>query len=97
MTNRFLVATRKGLFTFQHGASRVSPWSITSTAFLGDNVSMVLEDPRDGTIWAALDHGHLPAGHGEIVGAGRPDHAAADHNDLPIAHPRVPLIWPLAA
>jgi hypothetical protein len=61
MSNRFLVATRKGLFTFSHGASRVSPWSITTTAFLGDNVSMVLEDPRDGTIWAALDHGHFGA------------------------------------
>lgn len=61
MSERFLVATRKGLFTFQQGPGRVSPWSITSTAFLGDNVSMVLEDPRDGAIWAALDHGHFGA------------------------------------
>jgi hypothetical protein len=61
MSDRFLVATRKGLFTFQQGASRVSPWTITATAFLGDNVSMVLEDPRDGAIWAALDHGHFGA------------------------------------
>jgi hypothetical protein len=61
MSDKFLVATRKGLFTFEHGPSRVSPWAITGTAFLGDNVSMVLEDPRDGAIWAALDHGHFGA------------------------------------
>ncbi len=61
MSDRFLVATRKGLFTFQQGTSRLSPWMITATAFLGDNVSMVLEDQRDGAIWAALDHGHFGA------------------------------------
>jgi hypothetical protein len=61
MSDKFLVATRKGLFTFERGPSRVSPWAITSTAFLGDNISMVLEDRRDGAIWAALDHGHFGA------------------------------------
>jgi hypothetical protein len=61
MSDRFLVATRKGLFTFEHGTSRASPWTVTATAFLGDNVSMVLEDPRDGALWAALDHGHFGA------------------------------------
>ncbi|HET6797337.1 MAG TPA: hypothetical protein VFH40_09270 [Gemmatimonadales bacterium] len=61
MGDRFLIATRKGLFTIQRGRSRLSPWSVVETAFLGDNVSMVLEDPRDGSIWAALDHGHFGA------------------------------------
>ena len=61
MSEQFLVATRKGLFTVQRGERRLSPWSITATAFLGDNVSMVLTDPRDGAIWAALDHGHFGA------------------------------------
>ena len=61
MSDRFLVATRKGLFTIERGPSRLSPWSIAATAFLGDNVSMVLTDPRDGTMWAALDHGHFGA------------------------------------
>lgn len=61
MSDRFLVATRKGLFTIQRGPSRLSPWSIAATAFLGDNVSMMLADPRDGTMWAALDHGHFGA------------------------------------
>lgn len=61
MSDRFLVATRKGLFTVQRGHSRLSPWSIVRVAFPGDNVSMVLPDSRDGTIWAALDHGHFGA------------------------------------
>jgi hypothetical protein len=61
VSDKFLVATRKGLFTIQRGRSRLSPWSIAATAFLGDNVSIVLEDPRDGSIWAALDHGHFGA------------------------------------
>jgi hypothetical protein len=61
MTDRFLVATRKGLFTVQRGERRLSPWSIVAEAFLGDNVSMMLPDPRDGSIWAALDHGHFGA------------------------------------
>src|SRR3954467_11426121 len=61
MSDKFLVATRKGLFTFQRSASRVSPWSITATAFLGDNVSMLLVDPREDTMWVALDHGHFGA------------------------------------
>lgn len=61
MSDRFLVATRKGLFTVQRGHSRLSPWTIIAEAFLGDNVSMVLPDRRDGSIWAALDHGHFGA------------------------------------
>jgi hypothetical protein len=61
MSDRFLVATRKGLFTIQRGQSRLSPWSITNTSFLGANVSMVLPDPRDGAIWVALDQGRSGA------------------------------------
>ncbi len=57
--SRLQVATRKGLFTFARGASSQQPWSIAATAFLGDNVSMVLSDQRDGTCYAALEHGHF--------------------------------------
>ena len=59
MAERFYVATRKGLFTVQRGERRISPWTITAEAFVGDNVSMVLTDPRDGVVWVALDHGHF--------------------------------------
>jgi hypothetical protein len=32
---------------------------VTSTHFLGDPVTMVLADPRDGTLHAALNLGHF--------------------------------------
>jgi hypothetical protein len=56
MTNTLLVATRKGLFTVERGASG---WSIAGNAFLGDNVTLARADARDGTWYAALDHGHF--------------------------------------
>jgi len=51
-----LVATRKGLFTVDAGPGG---WAITRTDFLGDPVTMVLPDARDGSLYAALDHGHF--------------------------------------
>ena len=56
MGQRLLVGTRKGLFTVERdGAS----WSVTGGSFVGDNVPMALADPRDGSTYAALDHGHF--------------------------------------
>lgn len=56
MSDRILVATRKGLFTLKrlNGA-----WKIDGADFLADHVSMLLADPRDGHLYAALDHGHF--------------------------------------
>lgn len=59
MSDRFLVATRKGLFTFARNGSAAQPWQISHVDFFGDNVSMVLHDRRHGHIHAALDHGHF--------------------------------------
>jgi photosystem II stability/assembly factor-like uncharacterized protein len=56
MSTRCHVATRKGLFTLERGASA---WAITRTSFLGDNVTLVMNDPRDGALYAALNHGHF--------------------------------------
>lgn len=56
MSDRFFVGTRKGLFRLDRATDG---WEITSTAFLGVPVSMVLPDSRDGTVYAALDHGHF--------------------------------------
>lgn len=56
MSDRLRVATRKGLFTV---GKRDGTWRIDSADFLGDNVSLTLTDPRDGTCYAALDHGHF--------------------------------------
>jgi photosystem II stability/assembly factor-like uncharacterized protein len=56
MTDRLLVATRKGLFDLRRAAGG---WRIAGTAFLGDPISMVLCDPRDGAIYAAQALGHF--------------------------------------
>ena len=50
------VATRKGLFTLQR---QDGSWETVATAFLGEPVSMVLPDRRDGTLYAALNLGHF--------------------------------------
>lgn len=56
MGERILVATRKGLFTLKR---RGGEWKIAGADFLADHVSMMLADPRDGRLYAALDHGHF--------------------------------------
>lgn len=58
MGRRLVIGTRKGLFTVERTGSR---WAVAGVAFLGDNVSMAMVDPRDGSIFAALDHGHFGA------------------------------------
>lgn len=50
------VSTRKGLFTLEPGADG---WTIARTSFLGDNVTLTSHDPRDGSVYAALNHGHF--------------------------------------
>ena len=56
MNDRLLVATRKGLFFVDRSAAG---WRIGRTAFLGDNLSLAIEDRRDGALFAVLDHGHF--------------------------------------
>src|SRR5262249_47781945 len=56
MTQRFLAATRKGVFTVERQAGR---WAVVRAAFLGDHSPVVLHDPRDGALYAAMDHGHF--------------------------------------
>ncbi|MEM7204944.1 MAG: exo-alpha-sialidase [Planctomycetota bacterium] len=55
-TDRLLVGTRKGLFILRHQGGA---WRITDTAFVGDPVPIVLADPRDGALHAALNLGHF--------------------------------------
>lgn len=50
------VATRKGLFLLER---RAGGWAVERCSFLGDPVSMLLDDPRDGTLYAALALGHF--------------------------------------
>jgi hypothetical protein len=57
MSDRLYVGTRKGLFLYErNGRGR---WKIEKTAFVGDPVTYVLPDERDGTIYAALNLGHF--------------------------------------
>jgi hypothetical protein len=56
MSDRFYVATRKGLFTIGRAKSG---WSIDRAAFIGDNVTIAMRDPRNGDLFAALNHGHF--------------------------------------
>lgn len=55
MTPPLWVATRKGLFQLRADDA----WRVGTPSFLGDPVSMVLDDPRDGAVYAALHLGHF--------------------------------------
>src|SRR5688500_15991704 len=57
MSDRLFVATRKGLFEFRRQGA--GSWVVARTSFLGSPVSMMLPDPRDGALYAALDLGHF--------------------------------------
>lgn len=56
MPTTLLVSTRKGLFSVQQKGNR---WRLSEPEFRGVPVSMSLFDPRDGALYAALDHGHF--------------------------------------
>ena len=56
MNDRLLLGTKKGLFELRRKQAK---WSIIGTRFLGDPISMLLADPRDGTIYAAEALGHF--------------------------------------
>lgn len=77
MADRLYLGTRKGLFTLEH---RGGKWETTNVAFLGDPVSMLLEDPRDGTLFASLALGHF----GVKVRRSRDDGASWEETPSPI-------------
>ena len=56
MQNTVMVSTRKGLFELKKSGSS---WKVKDAHFIGDNVTLMLRDPRDGTDYAALNHGHF--------------------------------------
>lgn len=53
--DRLIISARKGLFIFERAASE---WKMTHEAHVGIPVSYAICDPRNGTLWAGLDHGH---------------------------------------
>jgi BNR-Asp box repeat len=56
MSERMLVATRKGLISL---AKKNGGWTLAGTAFLSVPVTAVLHDARDGALYAVLKHGHF--------------------------------------
>jgi hypothetical protein len=79
MSTRCHVATRKGLFTLDRGASG---WAVSRVDFAGDNCTLTAHDPRSGYLFAALNHGHF----GVKVHRSK-DHGASWHE---IAAPKYP-------
>jgi len=57
MADQLWVGTRKGLFRLRH--VREAGWQVVDIAFKGSPVSAVLHDPRDGSLYAALNLGHF--------------------------------------
>ena len=55
MKSTILLGTRKGLIAYR---SRNGRWQVENLSFEGQPVSIAYADPRDGTWWACLDHGH---------------------------------------
>ena len=99
MSDRLFAATRKGLFEFRRNGAR---WGIKATAFLGSPVSMMLADPRDGVLYAALDLGHFGVklhrsddGGESWTEIGTPSYAGIDPDEADA--PALKLIWSLEA
>lgn len=99
MTDRLLVATRKGLFTV---VRKGGTWAVAGApAFAGEPVSAILPDGRDGTLYAALNLGHFGVKLHRSEDGGQtwtelpaPAFAAAPEGG---EGPSVSLIWTLAA
>lgn len=105
MSDRILVSSRKGLFAIDRGPSG---WRISSHSFAGDNVTLSVVDPRDGSWIAALDLGHFGtklqrstdagASWSEIaVPAYGPDDEVATGDGKAPVPATLKLVWSLAA
>ncbi|MGN6086650.1 WD40/YVTN/BNR-like repeat-containing protein [Trinickia sp.] len=57
--DRLIVGTRKGLFVFEADDADPRRWRQTALHFIGEPVTSALADPRDGTLYAALNLGHF--------------------------------------
>lgn len=113
MSDRLFVGTRKGLFTMERGAGGgPKPWGITGSTLLGDSVSIVYIDPRDATVYAAVNHGHFGVKlHRSLDGGSKWEECAtptypkppdgAEPDRCPMAGIEIPwnteLIWSIAA
>jgi len=96
MSDRIWAATRKGLIAVDR--SSAGTWSVSEVFFLGDPVTMVLDDARDGTLYAALNLGHFGVklhrrqGTGDWEEVGVPAYDADPDDDKA---PSVRQVWSL--
>src|SRR5262245_31718690 len=91
MSTRCYVATRKGLFTLDRGGSS---WSVARVSFLGDNCTLLMHDPRNGDLIAALAHAHFGAKlhRSRDHGATWTEIAAPKYPEKPAGHvPKTPV------
>lgn len=104
MAEAIHVATRKGLFLVER---RGASWGVERVSFLGDPVTMVLDDPRDGRLYAALNLGHFGAKLHRSEDRGRtwkeigapgfpPEPRTAPEEDAAKPGPSVKQVWALA-
>ncbi|MCS8783837.1 exo-alpha-sialidase [Pseudomonas aeruginosa] len=89
MSERLYVGTRKGLFELRRNAA--GQWLPMASHFLGEPLSMLLADPRDGALYAALNLGHFG------VKLWRRDAGATDWKEcaVPVYPPQPPAAEPL--
>jgi len=101
MALRVHLGTRKGLFDFEVGddGSTTTP---EVRGFLGAPVTMLLSNPEDGNLYAALDHGHFGVKLHRSDDGGRewhecavPEYPSADDTDEKESAPALNEIWSL--
>ncbi|WP_374312559.1 WD40/YVTN/BNR-like repeat-containing protein [Dongia sp.] len=56
MARKLAIGSRKGLILY---VADGEGWRYDGVRFRGTPISMVMQDPRDGTLYAALDYGHF--------------------------------------
>lgn len=58
MSNRILLASRKGVFVLQR---KPDGWQIESCDFVGQTATIAMRDPRDESLYVGFNHGHFGA------------------------------------
>ncbi|MBJ7309487.1 exo-alpha-sialidase [Rugamonas sp. CCM 8940] len=101
MSTRAYLGTRKGLFELDQVKGL---WQLGAHHFLGDPVSMLLSDPRDGSLYAALNLGHfgaklhrLDAGASSWTEVAAPAYPAKPADSADQVEWKLRQIWSLAA
>lgn len=104
MSGRLLLGTRKGLLVLRKSSAG---WRVERETLLGVPVAYGVVDPRDGTMWAAEDHGHWGAKLSRSRDGGEtwekveppkyPEGATTQRGYPPVNEPaKLELVWTIA-